>query len=134
MVFGPTGEHVCRPPRVGHDANEKDPGRAGMKQLFCRPAAMLLLVSVASTAGELQDYVQQCENELQFDASDVRAMNCNDGVRFTDPTKSPPPINDFFLYQSVNGDVDLAVACRWLIGPTIPAPSAFSVEMIIHNR
>jgi len=96
-----------------------------------------------SAKSELQQYVEQCEKELGFNASDVKPMNCNDGVPFAGSFagEENEVINDFLLYQRVNSSVDLTVACRWLnnvghVGskPTVAATAAASVEMIIHNR
>lgn len=103
-----------------------------MKKMLFRIVAMFLISLTANAASELQNYVQQCEKELGFNASDVKPMNCNDGVRFS---FNGNPINDYFLYQRVNDQVDLTIACRWLNnldGGT--AVDAASAELIIHNR
>ncbi|MES1195784.1 MAG: hypothetical protein ABUL58_02450 [Steroidobacter sp.] len=101
-----------------------------------RIATMLLsLVSLAASAkSELQSYVEQCESELGFNASNVKPMNCNNGAVFNNGAPGSP-VNDYFVYQRVNDQVDLAVACRWLdnqLGGT--SVGAASVELIIHNR
>ena len=60
-----------------------------MKKILCPSiAAVLLLGSLAANAAsELQNYVQQCETELQFNASDVPALNCNNGFLFAGGAK-----------------------------------------------
>ncbi|MES1191385.1 MAG: PKD domain-containing protein [Steroidobacter sp.] len=87
------------------------------------------------TGESLQTYVQNCENELHFNAGDVPAMSCNDGVRFSGTdTPFSTLINDFLIYKRINDTVDLAVACRWGDAHLAPLTKAASIEMIIHNR
>lgn len=87
------------------------------------------------TGETLQSYVQKCESELNFNASDVPALNCNDGVRFAgNDVPIPSLVNDFLLYKRINDTVDLAVACRWLDTHGAPSSHAASIEMLIHNR
>jgi len=108
-----------------------------MKNTFFRIVAVALsLMSMGVSAkSELQQYVEQCEKELGFSASDVDAVDCNDGLRFA---KGEPGIglliNDFVLHKAVNNSVDYVVACRWLMNPDGRSNGATSVEAIIHNR
>ena len=102
-----------------------------MTKVISGSVALLLGgLSMASQAApsELQQYVQQCQAELHFNASDVPALDCSTGVRFAGGGKNP--INDFLVYKRINDSVDLAVACRWLSGGN----RAASVELLIHNR
>jgi hypothetical protein len=101
-----------------------------MTKLICRSFAFLLSVASCASyaASELQNYVQQCQAELGFNASEVTSLDCSKGVRFAGGGKSP--INDFLVYKKVNNSVDLTAACRWLSGGN----TAASVELIIHNR
>src|SRR5215472_15067416 len=85
-----------------------------MKKMTWQLAAVLLsLVSLASNASELQNYVQQCQTELQFNAGDVPALNCNNGFLFAGGSPAGGLVNDYFVYQRINDTVDLVVACRW---------------------
>ncbi|HYQ42522.1 MAG TPA: RICIN domain-containing protein [Polyangiaceae bacterium] len=90
----------------------------------------------AQAVSELQTYVEQCQSELHFNASDVPAtMDCNTGVRFADSTGNRlSAINDYLIYKKVNDTVDLTVACRWLNNKTSYATGAISIEMLIHSR
>ncbi|HEX2586186.1 MAG TPA: RICIN domain-containing protein [Steroidobacteraceae bacterium] len=96
----------------------------------------LALLTSASYASDLQSYVQQCQTELQFTASQIPALSCDNGVRFING--APSPINDFLVYYRVNDIVDLAAACRWIgeIASTDPIKKngAVSIELLIHNR
>jgi hypothetical protein len=93
----------------------------------------LTLISLGVTADELTGYVQNCENELGFAASEVPTLNCNDGFGF-DVTQTTP-INDYVGHAQINANVDLVFACRWLsqLKPAF-SDSALGVELIIHNR
>jgi hypothetical protein len=96
-------------------------------------AAFFSVAAHAQT--ELQTYVQRCQNELQFTAADVPALNCNDGVRFAGAGRSI--LNDFLVYHRVTDSVDLVAACRWG-DDTGSRPyentKFFSLELLIHNR
>lgn len=110
-----------------------------MQRAFFRAAiALITLGSItANAASELQNYVQQCESELQFSASQVQPMNCNNGVHFAG-AGSITLVNDYLLYQQVNDNVDLVAACRWIdLNDPISSYNttrAASIELIIHNR
>jgi hypothetical protein len=97
-------------------------------------AALLSCAAVTVHAQELQTYVQRCQDELQFTASEVKPMNCNDGWQFAQGTRSG--IHDLLVHQRVNSNVDMVAACRW--GDGIPFQGGntkfLSLELIIHNR
>jgi hypothetical protein len=105
----------------------------GISRLFT--AALLSCAAVTVHAQtELQTYVQRCQTELQFAASDVKPMNCNDGPQFAQGSKSP--VNDFVVYKPVNQNVDMVAACRWGDGTAAEANNTkfLSIELLIHNR
>ena len=105
----------------------------GISRLFT--AALLSCAAVTVHAQtELQSYVLKCQNDLQFAASDVKPMNCNDGPRFALGGKSP--VNDFVVKQRVNQNVDMVAACRWGDGSFDQANNTkfLSIEMLIHNH
>ncbi|HEX2585714.1 MAG TPA: hypothetical protein VHL14_11305 [Steroidobacteraceae bacterium] len=95
-----------------------------------------LMCLVANAASELQNYVQQCQNELQFNASDVPAVDCHNGVLFAGG--SVGPVNDFVGYLRITDSVDLVFACRWLNDQDTDLQyrdkTAASIELLIHNR
>ncbi len=98
-------------------------------------AALLSLAAVTAHAqSELQTYVTRCQNELQFAATDVQPMNCNDGPNFAFAGRGP--VNDFVVHKRVNQNVDMIAACRWGDGdPSKNDNTKFlSIEMLIHNR
>jgi len=103
-------------------------------------AAALTLVSFAANAETLQAYVQQCQNELHFNASDVPALDCHKGVLFAGGPDGNSPINDYVGYQRVNDAVDLLFACRWVNTKDKDGDlkyqdkTAASIELLIHNR
>src|SRR3954469_22374898 len=76
--------------------------------------AALTLASFAANAETLQAYVQQCQNELHFNASDVPALDCHKGVLFAGGPGGNSPIKDYVGYQRFNNSVDLLFACRWV--------------------
>jgi len=97
--------------------------------------AVLPLLCLAVRAESLQSYVQQCQSELGFNASDVLAADCHNGFKFAGSGFGP--VNDFVGYQRVNDTVDLVFACRWVNIESDPAydnKTAASIELIIHNR
>jgi hypothetical protein len=105
----------------------------GITRLFT--AALLSCAAVTVHAQtELQSYVLKCQNDLQFAASDVKPMNCNDGPRFAFGGRSP--VNDFVVKQRVNQNVDMVAACRWGDGSFGQGNNTkfLSIEMLIHNR
>jgi len=104
-----------------------------MHRLF--GAALLSFAVTAHAQTELQTYVARCQTELQFSASEVQAMNCNEGVQF-DTNGGNGPINDFVVHKRVNQNVDMVAACRWGDGTsTLSDNKAFiSIELLIHNR
>lgn len=103
----------------------------GRLVLFFGCLGLLAKSSVAAAAAsDLQIYVQQCQTELGFVASDVPALNCNNGTRFV---LQGGFINDFLVYKKINDSVDLTAACRW-VDQGLPPTHAASIEMIIHNR
>jgi hypothetical protein len=104
-----------------------------MKNIFLPFIAVTsaLLSLTASAKSELQQYVEQCESELRFSARDVKPMNCEDGVNFA---TNNGVVNDFLVYQQVNSNVDLAVACRWVHARDSGGKGARSIELLIHNR
>lgn len=97
-------------------------------------AALLSCAAVTAHAQELYNYVQQCQTELEFTASQVKQMNCNDGYFFASNSRSG--INDYVVHQKVNQNVDMIAACRW--GDSIfglnQNTKFMQLEMIIHNR
>src|SRR3954468_18188808 len=99
-------------------------------------ATALTLVSFAANAETLQASVQQCQNELHFNASDVPALDCHKGIHFAGSGLGP--VNDFVGYQRINDSVDLVFACRWVndtdSDPTYLEKTAASIELLIHNR
>ncbi|HTU64735.1 MAG TPA: RICIN domain-containing protein [Steroidobacteraceae bacterium] len=105
-------------------------------------AALSCLASVASAQTELQTYVQRCQTELQFQAAEVKPMDCNTGARFALGGKTP--VNDFVVSSRVNANVDMVAACRWGNGGPDPDENAhnpynnmtkaLSIELLIHNR
>lgn len=106
-----------------------------MRQVLCRGTvvvAVLMSLPAISAATELQTYVQQCQNELHFNASDVPALNCNSGVLFAKEFKTF--INDYLIYKRINDTVDLTAACRWLDVDPPNATNGASIELLIHNR
>jgi Mucin-2 protein WxxW repeating region len=96
-------------------------------------ALSLALISVGARAETLTAYVQRCENELGFAASDVPALNCNDALRFADGSNSRGlnPENDYVGHKRLTDSVDLVFACRWLNNGNT---TAVSVELLVHNR
>lgn len=84
-----------------------------------------------SEEAEFNNYVDDCMNELEFDAFPSE-LNCYDGVVFDEPGFSV--IRDLLVYEKINDEVDLAVACRWLFGSEESPSTAQSLEMILHNR
>lgn len=108
-----------------------------MKTMLARTGMTLLaLFSVAAHAQtELQTYVQRCQNELQFSAADVPALNCNNGIRFAGAGRSI--LNDFLVYHRVTDSVDLVAACRWgddTSSQPYENTKFFSLELLITNR
>lgn len=109
-----------------------------MKNLLGQAAAAcLVFVSLAASAqqSELQQYVQACQSELGFNASDVPALKCTEGAHFAGGGFRAL-VNDFLIYRRLNDNVDLAAACRW-VSPSSSAGApdrAGSVELLIHNR
>ena len=103
-----------------------------IKSLFT--AALLSGVAVTVHAQELKNYVQSCQTELEFAASEVKQMNCNDGYFFASSSRSG--VNDYVVHQRVNQNVDMIAACRW--GDSIfglnQNTKFMSLELIIHNR
>jgi len=105
----------------------------GFKRLFT--AALLSGVAVTVHAQtELQTYVQRCQTELQFTASEVKPMNCNDGWQFAEFDRTP--IHDLVVYQRVNANVDMVAACRWGNGVRNAGGNTqfISLELLVHNR
>jgi len=104
-----------------------------MKKILLGFVAILLaLVSLVAAADELTGYVQNCESELGFAASEVPTLNCNDGDLFASADHTP--INDFTGHERINANVDLVFACRWLSVRGGYADTAVSIELLIHNR
>ena len=101
-------------------------------------AILPLICFAAHAASELQTYVQQCQNELHFNANEVLATDCHKGVLFKSTFNSLNPTNDFVGYQRVNDAVDLVFACRWVnrndTDPKYLQKTAASIELLIHNR
>src|SRR5688572_24178223 len=99
-------------------------------------AACLVFMPLAVMAqkSDLQIYVERCQTELQFAASDVKPMNCNDGNNFA--TASRSGINDYVVHQRANPNVDVVAACRWGNGrfDTGDNTKFISLELLIHNR
>jgi len=97
----------------------------------------LLLSAAAVTAHaqtELQTYVQRCQTELQFQASEVKQMNCNSGPQFALGGRTS--VNDFVVHQRVNQNVDMVAACRWGNGngQDVLNTKFVSLELLVHNR
>jgi len=96
-------------------------------------AATLLSGFVVTVhAQELQTYVQRCQTELGFAASDVKQMNCNNGGFFAFGGRTP--VNDYVVHQRVNQSVDMVAACRWGDGFGNNNTKFTSIELLIHNR
>jgi len=100
-------------------------------------AALLPLICLtANAASELQNYVQQCQTELGFIASDVPALDCHNAYNFIGT--SIGPVNDFVGYKRITDNVDLVFACRWMntvdTDPQYQDKTAASIELLIHNR
>jgi Mucin-2 protein WxxW repeating region len=104
-------------------------------------ALSLAMISSVGNAETLEAYVQKCETELGFSASDVPPLNCNDGVVFRALLNSP--VLDFSGAKRVTDNVDVVFACRWMSNrnfstannpPSFPFQTAVSVETIFHNR
>jgi mucin-like protein/ricin-type beta-trefoil lectin protein len=104
----------------------------GFQRLFT--AALCLAAVSANAQSTLQTYVTRCQTELGFTASEVPAMNCNDGPNFV--TSRITPINDYLPYKRINQNVEMIAACRWGDGGhgVYNNTSFISVELIIHNR
>jgi len=96
--------------------------------------ALLCLASSAFAQSELQNYVAECQRQLGFNASDIAAMNCNDGPLFFNG--GPTAINDYLVHKRVNDSVDALVACRWGDDRSTPPKNTkfASMEMLLHNR
>src|SRR3954465_9417072 len=107
-----------------------------MEKVFGWMVAALTLVCFGANAETLQAYVQQCQNELHFNASDVPALDCHNGTLFAGGGVGP--VNDFVGHQRINDAVDLVFACRWLNNTDPDAKyrdkTAASIELLIHNR
>src|SRR3954465_9980556 len=107
-----------------------------MEKVFGWMVAALTLVCFGANAETLQAYVQQCQSELHFNASDIPALDCHTGTLFAGGGVGP--VNDFVGHQRINDSVDLVFACRWLNNtdsdPTYNDKTAASIELLIHNR
>jgi hypothetical protein len=87
-------------------------------------------------------YVSTCMTQLGFQSSDLRDVNCNNGMLFDSGDSADLQTNDVVLNQRVNDQVDATVACRWLVddnGDRVLPPGSngthvSGVEMLIHNR
>ena len=97
---------------------------------------VLTFICLGANAETLQAYVQQCQSELHFNASDVPAVDCHEGILFAGG--SIGPVNDFVGHRRINDAVDLVFACRWVNSadsdPTYINKTAASIELLIHNR
>src|SRR4051812_49797027 len=99
-------------------------------------AALLSLAAVTAHAqSELQTYVTRCQNELQFQASEVQPMKCTDGFQFA-TNGGRGRVNDFVVHKRVNQNVEMVAACRWGDGTsTLTDNTKFlQIELILHNR
>jgi hypothetical protein len=107
-----------------------------MDKMLRLMVAALTLVCLAANAETLQAYVQQCQNELHFNASDVPAVDCHKGIHFAGSGLGP--VNDFVGRERINDAVDLVFACRWVNSTDSDATylekTAASIELLIHNR
>src|SRR3954466_12824162 len=107
-----------------------------MEKMLRLMSATLMLVCLGAHAETLQTYVQQCQSELHFNASDVPAVDCHEGTLFAGGGVGP--VNDFVGHRRINDAVDLVFACRWLNNtdgdPTYNDQTAASIELLIHNR
>jgi len=102
------------------------------KIVFGIVAIPLALIALTTKADELTRYVQQCETELGFAASEVPTLDCNDGEQFKVFDRSP--VNDFAGHARINPNVDLVFACRWLSDRGAYSDFAVTIELLIHNR
>lgn len=103
-----------------------------MKRISGGWMAVFACLSIAAHAdSELQTYVKRCQSELQFQASEVRPMNCNDGPTFA---ANAFRVNDTVVYQRVNTNVDMVAACRWGDVHGADSTKFLSIELLIHNR
>lgn len=88
-----------------------------MKKLIRRSVTVCLsFMSLAAMAqkSDLQIYVERCQSELQFTASEVKPMNCNDGPNFA--TSSVSGINDYVVHQRVQSLSNQNWASqRWIV-------------------
>lgn len=90
---------------------------------------ILVISSIAHAQTELQNYVEQCKYELNFQSSQVPTeINCLEGSTFAKFGRIAA-VNDFVVTYRINDNVDMVSACRWRV-----RSSFLSHELIIHNR
>jgi len=97
---------------------------------------MFFSISTFCFAESLKNYVNTCQQELGF--TNIPNMKCSDGVLFAPPDnqandpQSSDLTNDYLGYKRLGENLDLTFACRWLAANG--AATAFSIELMIHNR
>jgi hypothetical protein len=94
------------------------------------------LVSATASAETLAEYVNNCKETLGI-YTPLPALNCNNGLEFAPNRGGRNLERDYVGYASINDNVDLVFACRWLGSPTAPGGpfgTAASLEMLIHGR
>ena len=107
------------------------------KKLVRAAAALLMFAGTNAFAEDLATYLGSCRSEVGFTNSELPAtLNCYDGYLFAGPDDVPgePDTSDYVLYRRINEKVDLAMACRWLLGSKTAPQLAASIEMQLHNR
>ncbi|MES1195918.1 MAG: PKD domain-containing protein [Steroidobacter sp.] len=98
-----------------------------------RKASTTLSV-IVTPAESLTAYVQACENQLNFQSSNIPDLDCYDGDLFAPSTGPNDPVNDYLGHKQITDQVDLAFACRWVFGGKTHRKPAVSVELLLHNR
>jgi len=100
--------------------------------LECISVFLSFFVALSLQAETLTQYVNSCKSELEF-TSIPNNLNCYDGILF-DRGSGKDPIRDYVGYAKITNDVDLAFACRWLLGTIDNPRKAISLELTVHNR
>lgn len=101
-------------------------------------AVLLAIIALHASAETLTQYVTACKQQVGFTTL-PNNLNCSgNGQLFAianDPSdpESSPATNDYVGHVRINDTVDLVFACRW-VGVLNSQPSAFSIELMVHNR
>src|SRR5690348_1092638 len=108
------------------------------KHWFSAAVCLLSVISLHVNAETLAQYVTACKQQVGF-TSLPNNLNCSsNGVQFAtannpfDP-ESSLATNDYVGHSRISDTVDLVFACRW-VGGSDSTPTAYSIELKVHNR